>query len=237
MVILPAIDLLDGKCVRLLHGDYCQATEYSDDPVAVARGFAEEGAEWLHVVDLEGARTGRPAHLSVLAELAQTGLNLEVGGGIRTLETARQVLGAGAHRVVMGTALTRDLDFASEAFSELGSRLVAGIDARDGRAAVDGWTEDSGVDALALAHELARRGARRFIVTDIATDGALTGPNVAFLAGFVQTLAVPIIASGGISTLDDLDALRDLPGPGVEGVIIGRAIYEGRFRLSEALTQ
>lgn len=237
MLILPAIDLLGGRCVRLFQGDYAQATQYSDDPAQVARSFAEQGARWLHVVDLDGAKAGTPVNVGAVESIVKAFEgSVEVGGGIRNLESARRLLDLGVARVVFGSRLVNDPGFAREAFDELGDRAVAGIDARDGMVAVHGWTEKSSVSAESLARELAAVGARRLIVTDIATDGAMSGPNLAFLKSMAAAGGVPVIASGGISTLADIADVAALEALGVEGAIIGKALYERVFSVAEAIT-
>ncbi|MFQ3587219.1 MAG: 1-(5-phosphoribosyl)-5-[(5-phosphoribosylamino)methylideneamino]imidazole-4-carboxamide isomerase [Fimbriimonadaceae bacterium] len=236
MLILPAIDLLGGRCVRLFQGDYAQATEYSPNPTDVARSFAEQGARWLHVVDLDGARTGAPANVEAVASIVKAFAgSVEVGGGIRDLDSARRLLDLGVDRVVFGSRLVNDPDFARQAFEELGDRAVAGIDARDGRVAVHGWTESSSVRAEDLARRLAEAGARRMIATDIATDGAMSGPNLAFLKSMAEAAGVPVIASGGIATLADIADVASLGSLGVEGAIIGKALYERAFTVAEAI--
>jgi phosphoribosylformimino-5-aminoimidazole carboxamide ribotide isomerase len=237
MVIFPAIDLRGGRCVRLVQGDFARETVYDDDPVAMALRFRAQGAEFLHVVDLDGAREGAPRNLEVVRRLAkETGLRLQVGGGVRSLEIARELLDAGVERVVAGSRLASDDEFAKTLFAELGERVVAGIDARGGVVAVQGWTQTSGVPATDLARRLQLLGARRLIVTDIATDGMLTGPNIAFLEEMLEAVAMPVIASGGVGSLEDLSTLARLQPKGLEGAIVGKALYEGRFLLSEAIT-
>ncbi|MFZ4508398.1 MAG: 1-(5-phosphoribosyl)-5-[(5-phosphoribosylamino)methylideneamino]imidazole-4-carboxamide isomerase [Fimbriimonas sp.] len=237
MLILPAIDIRGGQCVRLLHGDYAAETVYSLDPAEVALGFEQEGAEWIHVVDLDGAKSGVSENLDVIRQIVRTvSVPIEVGGGVRTLEQARVLLDVGVTRVVLGTALARDPQGAGAILRELGERAVAGIDARGGKAAVAGWTEDSGMDAVEMALRLQEQGCRRLIVTDIARDGALTGPNLEFLQSFLSVVEIPIIASGGVSELADLIALQALE-PKVEGAIVGRAIYENRFTVSDAIAR
>jgi phosphoribosylformimino-5-aminoimidazole carboxamide ribotide isomerase len=233
VLILPAIDIIGGQCVRLTEGDYGQKRVYDQSPVEAARQFADQGAEWLHVVDLDGAKSGRPDNLEMIREIAQIpGLKVELGGGIRSRRQALTVLDAGVDRVILGSALLQAPDEAKSLFKELGERVVAGIDMRDGMASVEGWLDDSDVDGLALAQELAEAGCQRVIATDIATDGRLQGPNLALMAEFAEQLDIAVIASGGVSCLADLEALSST---GVEGVIIGKALYEGRLTLQDAL--
>lgn len=233
MLIFPAIDLLGGRCVRLTEGAYDTVKAYSEDPVEVARRFEAEGATWLHVVDLDAARSGEASNWSVVERICtETGLRVELGGGVRSLDLARAALRLGVERVVAGTVLAHDPELAKSLFEELKQFVVAGIDTRDGRVAAQGWTETSDLEGLAFARELERAGCRRVIFTDIARDGKLTGPNVEANRQMAKGLAIPVVASGGVSTLDDLDALAPT---GVEGVIVGKALYEGRFTLPEAL--
>ena len=238
MTILPAIDLRGGKCVRLVQGDYGRETVYGDDPVAVARGFAEEGAEWIHVVDLDGAKAGRPSseHLALLREIRDaSGVAIEFGGGIKDEAGLEMALAAGATRVVLGSAIVKDPSFAERSFVALGDQAVAGIDARDRRVAVHGWLETSEVDAVEMAVRVREMGARRIVLTDIGRDGMLTGPNLGLLREVGEACGLPIIQSGGISSLEDLDALVGLGPLAPEGVITGKAVYEGRFAVREAI--
>ncbi len=232
MILLPAIDIRGGKCVRLKQGDYAQETVYFEDPVDVAKTFEAEGATWLHLVDLDGAKAGAPEHLAILESIRRaTRLSVEWGGGIRSLQHAELALSAGATRVIVGSALVKNPDNAAEMLTALGDKVVAGVDAKDGHVAVQGWTESSEVDAIDLLLELKLKGLRTAVVTDIATDGMLTGPNLDLLNRAVAT-GVGIIQSGGISSLADLLASRD---SGAEGAIVGKAIYEGKFTVAEAL--
>lgn len=232
MVIFPAIDLLGGRCVRLVQGDYDRSTVYADDPLAPARKFVEEGAEWLHVVDLDGARSGSPVNTDVVrAIVAKTGARVQVGGGVRTLEHAQRLLDCGVQRVIVGSALVRGAIPPEAWFDALGDRLVTGLDAREGQVAIEGWLEGTGLGVVAFAQELAARGAKRVIYTDIAVDGSLKGPSVESTRQLVAALNIPVIASGGVSCLDDLRRLATLD---VEGAIVGKALYEGRFTLGEA---
>lgn len=235
MLILPAIDIRGGKCVRLVQGDYAQETVYGEDPLAVAQGFVEQGAEWIHIVDLDGAKAGQPVNLNIVERIAkETSAKVELGGGIRMLETAIQVLNRGIARVIFGSRLVSNRSESADLFQALGDRAVAGIDARNGKVSVVGWTEDSELGALDLAKELEEAGARRFIVTDIATDGMLAGPNLQMLAEFSGNLRGHVIASGGVSSLDDLKSIKAIQPP-VEGAIVGKAIYEGRLTVQQAI--
>lgn len=233
MIVLPAIDLRGGQCVRLHQGDYAQEKVYSTDPLEVAQRFEEEGAQWLHVVDLDAAKSGVLTNGDVLARICrETGLRVEFGGGVRDRDSVRRVLDLGVNRAVLGSVLARNPEGCAELFAEFGEALVAGIDTRDGKAAAAGWTEGSGVSGEDLARRAVAGGARRIIFTDIATDGAMTGPNLPALRSMMAAAGVPVVASGGISCLEDLDAVASV---GAEAVIIGRALYEGAFTVAQAL--
>lgn len=235
--ILPAIDLHGGRVVRLRQGDFARETAYGDDPVAVATGFADAGARWLHVVDLDGARTGTPAHVGVIEAIVKAVGNLtriEVAGGLRDEDAVRRVLGSGVGRAVIGTAALRDPAFAGRLVSTHGvERIVAAIDVRDGVAVGEGWARDAaGIDSAAAIRALTDVGVATFEVTAIARDGLLGGPDLPLYERLVALRGVSIIASGGISSIADVRAVRAL---GCAGAIIGRAIYEGRIDLAEAL--
>jgi phosphoribosylformimino-5-aminoimidazole carboxamide ribotide isomerase len=238
MYVFPAIDILGGKAVRLLQGDYDKVTVYNNDAVVQAAEWVAQGAEWLHVVDLDGARTGEPVNIEVIAQIAAAfpALKIQVGGGIRTLETAKRLLDAGVTRVILGTALVKDTALVTEAVATFGSeRLVAGVDARDGMVAVEGWREGSKVAASELIAELSALGLRHLVFTDINRDGAQTGINAQSYRDVADTADFPVIVSGGVTSLDDIVAAGQL-GPNVaEGVIIGRALYENNFTLTEAI--
>lgn len=237
MLIIPAIDLRGGRCVRLTQGDYGRETIYDLDPVEVAQRFAAEGAEIVHVVDLDGAKGGSPQNLEIVARIAaEGGLPVEFGGGVRSLETAHRALEAGVQRVVVGSKLVQDAELSARFFSELGDRVVAGIDAREGKVATIGWTETSEVTAVELAQRVEAAGCRRIILTDIARDGELKGPNLDLLRDVVSAVKIPVIASGGVAVVEDLAQLRAAFPAGVEGVIVGKAIYENRFTVAQAVT-
>ncbi len=241
MNLLPAIDILGGKAVRLAQGDYQRVTVYNDDPVAQAMSFADQGATWLHVVDLDGARDGVPGNAEVIARIiAETGLKVEVGGGVRTLDTLGRYVEAGATRVVMGTALIKSPETVEQAVARYGSVVTAGIDARDGYVAVEGWVDSSQIAATELVARLGQMGIAYLVYTDISRDGMQTGIDAQAYARIAQASGVGVIASGGISTLDDLRALAaaaaGIEGPGyLEGAITGRAIYEGSFSVAQGL--
>lgn len=236
MIVLPAIDLLGGRAVRLAQGDYDRVTVYNEDAVAQARDFVEQGAEWIHVVDLDGARDGVPSNIrTVEAIVSETGAKVEIGGGIRTLETLERLVNAGATRCVLGTKLATDPEFVRAAVRAFGEAIVAGVDARDGMVAVEGWRSGTGAPASVLVRELREMGVCHLVYTDISRDGMQTGINAPAYVSVAVAAGFPVVASGGVSTLDDIRALYAL-GPGViEGVITGRAIYENAFTLPQAL--
>jgi phosphoribosylformimino-5-aminoimidazole carboxamide ribotide isomerase len=235
MIILPAIDIKDGHCVRLYQGDYAQVTTYDRDPVQVARRWQEAGARWLHVVDLDGAAQGRPVNAELIGRIrAATTLHIEVGGGMRSLEHIEQILNLGVDRVILGTIALTDRTLLQNALSRWHERIVVGIDARDGWVAISGWRETSRVMATTLAAELSAAGVQRFIYTDIARDSTLSGPNLNALAEMQCAVTCPLIASGGVSSLADLRALAAL---GVEGAIVGKAIYTGDVDLATAICE
>jgi phosphoribosylformimino-5-aminoimidazole carboxamide ribotide isomerase len=229
MLILPAIDVRGGKCVRLFMGDYNQETVYADDPLDVARQFEAAGATWLHLVDLDGARAGLPENFDTLRRIAaETDLKIEFGGGIRTLDSAKAALHLGADRVVIGTRLAQDEVMAAQFFNELGNEAVAGIDTKNAHVAIHGWTDTAEITGVEFAERMEAIGCRRIVFTDVSTDGTLTGPNFDATADIVAAVKIPVIASGGVSGIDDL---RRLSSMGVEGVIVGKAIYENRIDL------
>lgn len=234
--LLPAIDLRAGRVVRLVQGDFAAETVYGDDPAEVARAFAHDGARWIHVVDLDGARDGVPGNTAAIERIvAEVGIPVQTGGGIRTLETLARLEAAGASRMVLGTKLATDPAFVREAVARHGERITAGIDARDGMVAVEGWREGTATPAAELVAELRDLGIRHLVYTDISRDGMQTGVNVDAYEEIAETAGFPVIASGGVSTLDDFRELAAL-GPGViEGAITGRALYEGAFKLKHAI--
>ncbi len=233
MIVYPAIDLLGGRCVRLRQGDYAQATVYSDDPVAVARAFRAVGADWVHIVDLDAARSGVPAHQALIARIrAETGLRVQTGGGVRNLAALEAHLAAGVERVVLGTSAVKDRPFTEEALRRHGAAIAIGIDARGGEVSVDGWTAGGGVKALEFAGWMEALGARTAIFTDIARDGMLAGPALDATAELVRETGMDVIASGGIGSLADIEAVRAI---GAAGVIVGKALYEGRVDLAACL--
>ncbi|MHB1450501.1 MAG: 1-(5-phosphoribosyl)-5-[(5-phosphoribosylamino)methylideneamino]imidazole-4-carboxamide isomerase [Coriobacteriia bacterium] len=237
MIVFPAIDLLGGRAVRLAQGDYDRVTVYNEDPIAQAREFAEAGATWVHVVDLDGARDGVPGNIAVVERIArETGLSVQTGGGIRTLETMRRLADAGAARMVLGTKLVTDEAFVADAVAAFGDAVVAGVDARDGEVKIVGWREGTGVPAAELVAELSGRGIRRLVYTDISRDGMGTGISADAYRRVAAEAGFPVVVSGGMSTLDDVRAVVELGDTVAEGVIIGRALYEGAIELPDALS-
>ncbi len=229
MIPYPAIDLKDGVCVRLVRGDMARATVYNRDPAAQARAFAAHGFSWLHIVDLDGAFAGRPVNAkAVAAILAATSARVQLGGGIRDLATIEAWLGAGVARVILGTAALKDPALVERACARFPGQVALAIDARDGLVAVEGWAEVSAVAALDLARRFEAAGLAAIVHTDIERDGAARGLNVEATAGLAAAVEVPVIASGGVASLDDLKALKAVAASGIEGVIIGRALYDGR---------
>jgi phosphoribosylformimino-5-aminoimidazole carboxamide ribotide isomerase len=237
ITLYPAIDLQDGRAVRLVRGDFSQATVFSEDPVAQARAFAHEGATALHVVDLDGAREGAPVHAPLVATIAAAFPgHVHLGGGLRSRPAIETAVATGVHRVVVGTAVIADEDLLHWAVARLGDRLVVAIDARDGRVATHGWTRVSDHEDAEVAADLLRTGVRHLVYTDIGRDGTLEGPNLDALRRLAAAAPpLRVIASGGVASLDDLRALRELGVPNLAGVIVGRALYEGRFGVAGAL--
>ena len=232
MILLPAIDLYDGKGVRLYKGRYEEMTVYTEDPVSTAKEIEASGASWLHVVDLEGARDGTPVNLPVVQAIAEaTSLSIEMGGGIRSLETIETILKAGVRRVILGTKALEDEAFLKEALHRYGGAIAVGVDARDGKVATHGWTTTSDVEAEAFIQHLSELGVETVIATDISKDGAMSGTNRQLYERLVQ-IPIQIIASGGVSSLDDIAALRKT---GVYGAILGKAMYTGAVDLKEGL--
>jgi phosphoribosylformimino-5-aminoimidazole carboxamide ribotide isomerase len=235
--LFPAIDLQDGRAVRLVRGDFDRSTVFSEDPVAQARAFAAEGATALHVVDLDGAREGAPVHAPLVATIAAAFPGqLHLGGGLRSRAAIETAVATGAHRIVVGTAVLSDEDLLRWAIARLGDRLVVAVDARDGLVATHGWTQLSDRNAVELAADLVRTGVRHLLYTDIGRDGTLQGPNLEALRRLAAAAPpLRVIASGGVSSLEDLRALRNLSLPNLSGIIVGRALYEGRFGVRQAL--
>ncbi|SDF31096.1 1-(5-phosphoribosyl)-5-[(5-phosphoribosylamino)methylideneamino] imidazole-4-carboxamide isomerase [Sporomusa acidovorans DSM 3132] len=237
MIIFPAIDIRGGRCVRLTKGRFDQETVFADNPVDMALKWVAVGAEYLHIVDLDGAVAGKSVNLAVVRAIAQAvNIPLQLGGGIRTLENIEQVLQAGVARVILGSVAVRKPELVREACRRFGSRIVVGIDARDGQAAVDGWEVSGGVGAEELAKRMAGAGVERIIYTDISRDGTLQGVNVAATAALAKAAGIPVIASGGVKSLDDITALKAANAAGgIEGVIVGKAIYTGAVDVAAAI--
>ena len=236
MYLLPAIDILGGKAVRLAKGDYNLVTVYNDDPVAQARLFEEQGASWIHVVDLDGARTGNPLNIAVVERIVrETSLLVEIGGGIRSIDTLKRLADVGAARMVLGTALVNDPDLARAAVEAVGGdRLTAGIDAKGGEVAVSGWIEGSGVAATDLARAMGKAGFCHVVYTDIARDGMQTGIDPAAYVAIAQAFGHPVIASGGVASVVDIERLAPV-AESIEGVITGRAVYEGTLSVADGV--
>jgi phosphoribosylformimino-5-aminoimidazole carboxamide ribotide isomerase len=236
MLIIPAIDLKDGKCVRLRQGRAEDVTVFGDDPVAMGLKWQEAGARLLHVVDLDGAFSSKPKNLAPIQALrAALAIPIELGGGIRTLETVELYLQMGINRLILGTAALKDPDLAARACAAYPGRIAIGLDAKDGLVAIEGWTETSQKTVLEVAQALAALKPAAFIYTDIARDGVKRGVNVAATRALAEAVAIPVIASGGVSSLDDIQALLPLAPLGVIGVITGRALYDGSLDLREAI--
>ena len=233
MLIFPAIDILGGKAVRLLKGDYEKVTVYSDDPYSVARTFVSKGCKAIHIVDLDGAREGSAVNMAIVRTIAQIpDILSEIGGGIRNLDTVYRYLDAGISRVILGTAALENPAFLKEAVGRFGERIAVGVDMKDGKVAVKGWLETSKKDGLEFLRELEDMGVRSAIVTDISRDGAMRGTNLELYKTIASCCKMDITASGGVSSLDDVKALKET---GVYGAIIGKAYYTGAIRLEDAL--
>ena len=237
MVIIPAIDLKEGKCVRLERGVMSTATIYSDDPAATARRWEAEGAQWLHVVDLDGAFAKEPKNLKAIGNIVEgVGVPVQVGGGVRTLETLSSYLELGVERVVVGTAAHKDPDLVVAACERFPAKVVLGIDSRQGRVAVEGWSQTTGMVPEKLAAKFENLSLAAIVYTDISKDGMQTGPNIRATRQLARALSIPVIASGGVGNLDHILALLPLEKHGVVGVIVGRALYTGSVDLREAIT-
>ena len=236
MEIIPAIDLLDGACVRLHQGDYEQVTRFSDDPVAQALSWQNQGATRLHLVDLDGAKRGEPVNdAAVRAITAALDIPVQLGGGVRSVERAQDLLSCGLDRVILGTVAIEQPELVSQLAQRYPNQIVVGIDAKEGKVATRGWIEQSDVLATDLARRFSDAGIAAIITTDIATDGTLAGPNLTALREMAEASSVPVIASGGIGCMGDLLSLLPLEALGVSGVIVGRALYDGRVELAEAI--
>ena len=235
MIILPAIDLYEGKVVRLKQGDYKQMTVYSEDPAATAGSFFEAGATHLHVVDLEGARDGNTANFETIKMIArQSGLRIQVGGGVRSVEVIEKYASLGVERVILGTAAVTDQGFVAETVKAYGGLIAVGVDVKDGRAAIKGWTETTDKDGIEFCHEMESIGVKTIICTNISRDGVLGGTDMELYRAMVAGLSVNIIASGGVTALEEITELKQI---GVYGAILGNALYRGKIDLKEALAR
>ena len=233
MLIFPAIDLYGGKAVRLYKGDYAQMTVYSEKPIEVARDFEAAGAAWIHMVDLEGARDGTTPNLSVVADIAaNTSLKVEIGGGIRSIETVQTYVEAGVSRVILGTAAVKDPDFLKAALDAYGDKIAVGVDIKDGKVAIKGWLETAEDDAMTFCEKMQKLGVKTIISTDISKDGAMMGANHGLYREMSERFDMQIIASGGVSSMEDVTRLRALD---IYGAIIGKAYYTGAISLKEAI--
>lgn len=234
--IYPAIDMRGGKCVRLIQGDYNQETIYGDSPFDMAKNFADQGAEWIHMVDLDGAKEGsRINDFYVIKAAKELSAKIQIGGGIRTEEDITHYLENGIERVILGSAAVSNPSFTKDMIRQFGHRIAIGIDAKDGKVATHGWLQTSETKAIELGKALADAGAETFIVTDIATDGMLAGPNIEGVRAMAEATGKDVIASGGISTLADISTLTEYHSSGITGVIVGKALYTNRFTVREAL--
>lgn len=235
MIILPAIDIKDGSCVRLYKGEFSTVHKVAENPLETARKFEADGAEWLHMVDLDGAKDAKPQNTEIFCEIArETSLKVEVGGGIRSLETVETYLSRGISRVILGSAAVRNPELVKAAVKEYGDKIAVGIDAKNGMAAVEGWLDTSAAHYLDLAKAMEQIGVSTIIYTDISKDGTLTGPNLQELDAINLAVSCNIVASGGISNLDDITALRKL---GLYGAICGKSLYQGTLDLKEAIRE
>ncbi|MBE6555563.1 MAG: 1-(5-phosphoribosyl)-5-[(5-phosphoribosylamino)methylideneamino]imidazole-4-carboxamide isomerase [Ruminococcaceae bacterium] len=233
MLIFPAIDLFEGKAVRLLKGDYAQMTVYNEDPLAVAKDFCRAGATHIHLVDLEGARSGETPNLDTVCRIKrECGLFCEIGGGVRSMAVVDRYMEAGLDRVILGTAAVSDPDFLADAVGRYGERIAVGVDIKNGEVAVKGWTESSGVDAFSFCRRMQEMGVRTIISTDISRDGAMQGANHALYERLSRELCVQIVASGGVSSIEDVKRLAAI---NLYGAIIGKAYYTGAVCLKEAI--
>ncbi|MHC4426050.1 MAG: 1-(5-phosphoribosyl)-5-[(5-phosphoribosylamino)methylideneamino]imidazole-4-carboxamide isomerase [Planctomycetota bacterium] len=233
MYIIPAIDLRDGKCVRLIQGQYDRQINYRDDPVEQAREFSADGAQWLHIVDLDGAKLGKPVNTDTISAIAALGLlKIEVGGGLRDEASIKQLLDIGVERVIIGTKAVQDFEWFSQMAEKFSGKIVLGLDAKGSKVATHGWTQDSALTLLEFAAEAARLPLAAIIYTDIAKDGMMAGPNFERTRALVEAVDVPVVASGGVNTVEDIEKLAEF---NPAAAIIGRSLYEGTLRLADAI--
>ncbi len=233
MIIYPAIDILEGKCVRLMQGKYDKSTVYGENTEEIAKRWERQGAKYLHIVDLDGAKMGRPVNVkSVISIIKNVSIPVQLGGGIRSPEDVEMYLGAGVKRLILGTAVIKDLSLVKDLLLKYRERIVIGIDAKGGFAATDGWENISNQSSVSLAKEMQKLGARTIIYTDIATDGMLTGPNIGAMEEMVKQVDIDVIASGGVASAADI---KGLDAVGVSGVIVGKALYNGNINLAELM--
>lgn len=233
MIIYPAVDVREGKCVRLTQGEFNKETVYSDNPVEMALRWEKMGAQYLHVVDLDGARTGKAQNIAVISEMAvKMGIPVQLGGGIRTIEMIETILCKGIERVILGTSAVKDPELVKRAVKTFENNVVIGIDAKDGMVAIEGWEQTSEFKAIDFARKMEELGAKTIIYTDISRDGMLSGPNLKAMEEMVKAVKIDIIASGGVGKLDDIKNLKEV---GVSGVIVGRALYTGDVDLKQAI--
>ena len=234
MYIIPAIDLIDGKCVRLIQGEYNRQITYQKDPVEQANQFASDGAKWLHIVDLDGAKLGKPVNTATITQIAELGrLKIEVGGGIRQEDSIKQLLDIGVQRVIIGTKAVSDFEWFASMAENYSGKIALGLDARGSKLSTDGWTKEHSQTMLEFATKAAKLPLAAIIYTDITKDGMMAGPNLERTKQLADTVNVPIIASGGVNTTEDIAKLKKLGG--IEAVIIGRALYEGTLKLTDAI--
>ncbi|MNI05435.1 1-(5-phosphoribosyl)-5-[(5-phosphoribosylamino)methylideneamino] imidazole-4-carboxamide isomerase [compost metagenome] len=235
-IVYPAVDIRDGKCVRLVQGDYNRETVYNDNPVEVAQAWEAQGGEWIHLVDLDGAKAGYPVNDKLISKIAASvKVPVQVGGGLRTEQDVDLLLSLGVSRVILGTAAIENRQFVYKLLAKHGEKVAIGIDARDGYVATRGWLETSQVKAEDLAVQLAEHGAKTFIFTDISRDGMMSGPNTQAIVQLAKVSGQTVIASGGVSKIEDLNRLAQQAGHGVGGAIVGKALYTGSIKLEEAL--
>ena len=236
MIIFPAIDLRKGRCVRLIRGDVRDETVYSENPVEMAKHWQSRGAQWLHVVDLDGALEGEPRnHEHIFGIVKALKIPVQVGGGIRDLETLKKLMDKGVRRVILGTSAAQDEKFLKRALEKYTDRIVVGIDAKDGYVALKGWVETSKLKAVEFARKMQALGVQTIIYTDIKKDGMLSGPNIKVCQEMVHALKIPVIASGGVTTIRDIERLRRLESKGLAGAIVGKALYSGALELKAAI--